>query len=223
MELDRLQQLVTQLQNGNPRQRRVASYKLGKSKDPSAVPALISSYNDTDSSVRQNVMDGLRSIASSDALDFLAARQKEQETLAVEQPVQTTVPTASSNRRFFNLVIDTILYEIVMFVFIGPLTRLVFGKPFSGNFWASYVLGLFTLFLYYFIFETIFQKTPAKFITGTKVVMEDGSKADAVTIAKRTLCRFVPYDVISMYTGKLPDKKGTWWHDRWTATRVVKN
>jgi hypothetical protein len=76
METDQLQQLITQLQNGNDKQRRVASFKLSKSKDPSVVPALISAYNDKDSSVRQNVFDGLRSIGSKEALDFLASHQE---------------------------------------------------------------------------------------------------------------------------------------------------
>ena len=223
MKIDELQKLTAQLQSGNDQQRRAASYKLSKSKDSAAVQALINAYDDTDSSVRQNVIDGLRSIASSEALDFLVSHQKGNETLDVQQPTQTTVQTISSNRRFWNLVIDTIMYEIGMAVVISPLLRLIFCKSLLGNFWIGYIFALFMLFLYYFIFEVIFQKTPAKFITGTKVVMEDGSKPDASTIAKRTLFRFVPFETVSMYTGNQLEKKGTWWHDRWTATRVVKS
>ncbi|MCK5523163.1 MAG: HEAT repeat domain-containing protein [Thiomargarita sp.] len=63
--------LVTDLQQGNDRQRRAASYKLGKIKSSAAVTALISAYNDTDSSVRQNVINGLRAIGTQEALDFL--------------------------------------------------------------------------------------------------------------------------------------------------------
>jgi len=66
-----LQPLITELQSGNVRQRRAASYKLGKSQDPAAVPALISAYNDPDGSVHQNVIDGLRRIGSKEALAFL--------------------------------------------------------------------------------------------------------------------------------------------------------
>jgi hypothetical protein len=76
METNQLQKLATQLQNGNDRQRRVASYKLSKSKDPSVVPALMSAYNDKDSAVRRNVFDGLRSIGSEEALDFLASHKE---------------------------------------------------------------------------------------------------------------------------------------------------
>ena len=44
MEQDQIQQLISQLQNGNERHRRAAAYKLGKTKDPIVVPVLISAY-----------------------------------------------------------------------------------------------------------------------------------------------------------------------------------
>ena len=76
MDKDKLQQLIKQLQSGNDQQRRAAAYKLGKSKDQSAVPALISAYNDKDSSVRQNVIDGLRLIRTKEATEFLQAKEQ---------------------------------------------------------------------------------------------------------------------------------------------------
>jgi hypothetical protein len=76
MERKKLDQLVTQLHIGNDRQRRASSYRLSKSKDPSVVPELISAYYDKDSSVRQNAYDGLRSIGSEEALDFLASHEE---------------------------------------------------------------------------------------------------------------------------------------------------
>lgn len=72
----KLQKLITELQQGDDRQRRAASYKLGKIKDPAAVSALISAFNDKDSTVRKNVVDGLRSIGSKEALDFLVSLEK---------------------------------------------------------------------------------------------------------------------------------------------------
>jgi len=74
MNEQELQKLTTELQNGNAQQRRAASYKLGKSKNPSAVSTLINAYNDTDSSVRQNVIDGLKNIGSPEALEFLKSK-----------------------------------------------------------------------------------------------------------------------------------------------------
>lgn len=77
MDADQIQQLTVQLQNGNEQQRRTASYQLSKSKDPAVVPTLINAYNDPDSSVRQNVIDGLRAISSTEALDFLNSHKVE--------------------------------------------------------------------------------------------------------------------------------------------------
>jgi len=140
----------------------------------------------------------------------------------MEQSFQTpATQTATRGRRFTNLVIDTIIYEIGMFILINPLVRLIFGNFLYKNFWSGFLFALFMQFVYYFVFETTLQKTPGKFITGTKVVMVDGTKPDYATIAKRTLIRLVPFEVISMYTGKEAEKKGTWWHDRWAGTRVV--
>jgi hypothetical protein len=73
MDKERLQQLIDQLKSGNDRQRRAASYRLGQSNDQDAVPALISAYNDKDGLVRQNVIAGLKNIASKDAIDFLTS------------------------------------------------------------------------------------------------------------------------------------------------------
>ena len=91
---------------------------------------------------------------------------------------------------------------------VWPLVRLVFGNSFGENYWINLLFSLSILFLYYFVFETLFQRTPAKLVTSTRVVLENGSKPDIA--------------VISLYTGKDPNHKGTWWHDRWTTTRVVK-
>lgn len=71
MNDQQLQQLIFDLQNGSDRQRRAASYKLGNSKSPAAVNALISAYRDPDASVKQNVVNGLANIATPEALDFL--------------------------------------------------------------------------------------------------------------------------------------------------------
>ncbi|MBI9050250.1 MAG: RDD family protein [Anaerolineaceae bacterium] len=219
MDPNQVQQLISQLQNGTDQQRKSASKKLSNFKDPATVPALIRAYSDEDGFVRQTIIDGLRSIGSTEALDFLATL----EASGALSDQRTTVLPASSNRRFLNLLIDTVLYGIGMQIVIWPITFEIFGDAFSKNFWPSYLYALAMLFLYYFVFEALLQKTPAKFITGTIVVMEDGSKPNASTIVKRTLSRLVPGEVISTYTGKLPDKKGTWWHDRWTATRVVRS
>jgi hypothetical protein len=63
--------LIWHLRFGNVQERRAASYKLGKSKISAIVPNLIAAYDDKDSSVQQNAVDGLFKIGSQEALDFL--------------------------------------------------------------------------------------------------------------------------------------------------------
>lgn len=142
-----------------------------------------------------------------------------------EQTAKISLRNASVGKRFLNFLMDEVMLYIVSFIIGFLIDLFIFfflGSDFVGNFWFNFFLGLCITFLYYFIFETSLQRTPAKFITGTKVVMEDGSKPGAGTIAKRSIIRLVPFEVISIYTGDQIENKGTWWHDRWSGTRVVR-
>jgi hypothetical protein len=77
MKPEELQRLEENLKFGDDRERRVASYKLGRSNDPGAVPILIQAFSDPDSSVHQNVIDGLTNIRTKEALEFLIRKQNE--------------------------------------------------------------------------------------------------------------------------------------------------
>ncbi len=122
------------------------------------------------------------------------------------QPAQEN-KLASELKRLINFVIDMAIIYIV----IGLLFQ-----DMSDGIQLILFIGIF---LYYFLFETFLQKTPAKYITRTKVVSLDGSKATPGSIALRTLVRFVPFDAISAIG--TPKNERTWWHDRWVKTRVV--
>jgi hypothetical protein len=74
MDDQNLDKIISDLQTVNVQQRRAASYKLAKFKNPKAVSALILAYDDTDSSVRQNSINGLNYIGSKEALDFLSSK-----------------------------------------------------------------------------------------------------------------------------------------------------
>ena len=140
------------------------------------------------------------------------ALQSELKKIEGSKPVIPYVPTG---RRFANFIVDIIIFRIAAIFLLIPFVNTDFVQDIARNKGADWLLGICLLFLYYFVFESAFQRTPAKFITGTKVIMQDGSKPSAVTIAKRTLSRFVPFEPLS-------GSKGTWWHDRWTKTMVVK-
>ena len=74
MESHQLQELISELQNGDVHQRRAATSKLSNSQDIEVVPWLIKAYADADSVVRNRAMEGLNIIGSKEALDFLVSR-----------------------------------------------------------------------------------------------------------------------------------------------------
>lgn len=75
MDNQKLEKLISELRDGSAKQRRAASYKLRKSKDSMVVSALIHAYNDSDNSVRQNAINGLRNIGSKESIDFLNSKE----------------------------------------------------------------------------------------------------------------------------------------------------
>ena len=106
LDNEELERLISELQTGNPRQRRAAARKLGLSKNPTVVSALIHAYDDVDDAVRRNVTDGLGNIASKEAIEFLISK---------EIPVlsQAEVP------------LKTDVARIVIFLVMGPLCLLL--------------------------------------------------------------------------------------------------
>ena len=89
----------------------------------------------------------------------------------------------------------------------------------SENKVFGFVLSMISFFAYYLMFETIWQRTIGKMVTGTKVVGLDGEKPGFVTLLGRTLARFIPFEILSFLSaGKYPTKG---WHDSLSHTLVV--
>ena len=111
-------------------------------------------------------------------------------------------------KRFLNFILDIIILDI--FGIVLGVTGLYFSM-------GAWFLGIIISVSYYVIFETIWSKTPAKFITKTKVITEYGEKPSFKTIFIRTLVRFVPLEAFSFLSPEHP--RG--WHDRWSKTIVI--
>jgi uncharacterized RDD family membrane protein YckC len=121
---------------------------------------------------------------------------------------------ASKGKRFLTYIIDLIGFYLFSFI-IGILLGIVgFANVLTSI--NEYILGILIVFVYYFFFELIFQRTPGKFLTGTTVVFENGDKPEPKTIIIRTLCRFIPFEAFS-FLGKEP----VGWHDSISKTRVI--
>ncbi|MBC7796825.1 MAG: RDD family protein [Pyrinomonadaceae bacterium] len=125
---------------------------------------------------------------------------------------------ASLGTRFLNSLIDGILSQILLFAVFIPIGYVSETQKVPIAEGLIFVIAIGFRLFYYVFFETIFQKTPAKFITGTKVVMQDGSKPDLGAIIARTVIRFIPFEAFS-FLGSEPSG----WHDRWSKTQVVSN
>jgi uncharacterized RDD family membrane protein YckC len=115
---------------------------------------------------------------------------------------------ATNGVRFANVAIDTVVAGVIAFT-LGLLLTAVLGSE-------AALLGLLLRPCYYIFFESVFQATPGKMITGTRVIAEWGDKPSVGQIIKRTLIRFVPFEPFSF----LGSTAG--WHDRWSKTRVVR-
>jgi uncharacterized RDD family membrane protein YckC len=135
---------------------------------------------------------------------------------------------ADRGKRFANNLIDQIIYIILTILIallgnwllenygfrglaVGDLATLQ-DHPFRFN-----ILQLFISVIFYGLFESLLARTPAKYITGTKVVMRDGTKPDSTAIFIRTLCRQIPFEAITFLFGRFP----IGWHDAFSKTLVV--
>lgn len=117
---------------------------------------------------------------------------------------------ASNQQRFFNYIIDIVVYIILLGVLIA-LT----GKEYSED--MLNIVFIVAYVLLSAIFEALFGKTPGKFITKTHVVTKDGLKPSLLNILGRNLCRLIPFDSLSFLFGS----RG--WHDKFSDTFVVKD
>jgi len=135
----------------------------------------------------------------------------EQESLLTDLEYNPVL--ASVGKRFLNYLIDFIIFYIIIIILIIILNLTnshVILNSMSGE---LFILILF--FIYFSLFETIFKgRTIGKFITGTKVIMEDGTAAATKAFSLRSLCRLVPFEPFSAFGGRP-------WHDKWTRTFVI--
>ena len=79
----------------------------------------------------------------------------------------------------------------------------------------GYVISYSVIIAYFTLFEGLTRgRTLGKLITGTYAVGMDAKPVTMKQAFQRSLCRIVPFEPFSGF--------GTPWHDKWTATTVVK-
>ena len=124
--------------------------------------------------------------------------------------------TASSAQRIGNYLLDRIGAYLLAFAFLLLAEQLdqLIGDNFFADAYISYILFIFPA--YWIGFEYFLGKTPAKFITKTKVVSNDGGPPSIGQVIVRTLCRFIPFEQFSFL-----GPKTIGWHDSIASTLVV--
>lgn len=132
--------------------------------------------------------------------------------LSVEKDPRDYV--ASNGKRFLNLIIDTIMYYII--IVLLTVIFIAVEIDVEANVALNWLVTLSSSFLYYFSLESMNGKTVGKYLTKTRVVYIDGSTPTNGTIAKRALCRFIPFDALSFLSSN-----PIGWHDKYSDTLVI--
>lgn len=150
-----------------------------------------------------------------------------QENLLSEISIDNDLIDATPGQRFANLLLDMIGVYIFGFVtgavLAIPLTLLRQSDPeFMDGGTMQIVLLIAGILLPNLLYYTFFEKlangkTLGKLVTKTRAVRYDGSKLTFKNALLRSICRWVPFDGLTLLFSGAP------WHDDWTNTRVVKD
>ena len=130
---------------------------------------------------------------------------------------ETFIDTPKS-QRFAHHIIDLILSIVICskFVILTSMSLLESIEDLFGERFAMYFVIVLSRLLYFVFFETLFNASPAKFLTESRLIANDNTKINVKTTFLRTLSRHVPFEGFS-YLGE-----GNGWHDKWVKTSVVK-
>ncbi len=128
---------------------------------------------------------------------------------------------ATLAQRLLNALIDGIVILFIWMIVYNliDICTILFWRrkvgdpaPLGISFKTVYLITL----LYYFAMEaTTKGRTIGKYITRTIVVDEDLSPVTTAQVFKRSCCRLIPFEALSMFSG-IP------WHDSLSRTTVIK-
>jgi uncharacterized RDD family membrane protein YckC len=132
---------------------------------------------------------------------------------------------ATRGQRFMNCILDLLIVHIILgsigttVIIIGDVTSNYELSNWveSTTIFEKLLFWSLILFLYYFLTETYFSRTFAKYFTKTIVVDKDGSRPNKRAISIRTLSRFIPLEGLTFLGTNV---RGL--HDLFSDTYVVR-
>lgn len=119
---------------------------------------------------------------------------------------------ASVGTRLCNYMIDYV-GMLIFILGLSALVSLLLNDRIKDA--VSGLLALLCMPIYYMFFEGIWQRTPGKWLTRTKVVTEAGNKPTFLNIVGRSFARIIPFEPFSFLGGPIG------WHDSLSGTLVV--
>jgi len=152
--------------------------------------------------------------------------------LVEESYINNQFVYATQGQRFLNWLIDNLLMRYGLAYLTGMGVGVIIGIAApeffrdityrdTGMFGKLFFLGLLIAYLNYIIYYTLCEKlfrgyTLGKLITGTRAIRQDGKELTFKDALLRSLCRCVPFEVLSGFSTLT-------WHDSWTDTMVIKS
>ena len=104
-----------------------------------------------------------------------------------------------------------------MLAFCVDMVAASVGATLLANLSGMWLLWFIAIVAYYFLSEAFTGRTLGKALAGTHVVSLQGGKPALGALLIRSVVRWIPGEALSGL-----GKKHSWWHDRWSRTRVVK-
>ena len=158
--------------------------------------------------------------------------QDEQEILREEREEMNCADPVPKFTRFINYMVDQVAIGVIINALKFGIAYIKLGQKYHDHIYykaidlenidmevlrQSLYVSLAVTFFYYLIFEGSTRgRTLGKIMTDTSAITQDGTPFTFTHALTRTLCRFIPLEILSALISYLP------WHDSITKTAVVK-
>jgi len=138
-----------------------------------------------------------------------AAPQADEALPSAQYYSEALLTDAPQGTRFLNFLLDSIFRQVFA-IGLGAIAAAFDARA------LVMMIVVVSIFGYYVVFESLTGRTPAKYITRTRVVDVMGGKATFLQILGRSAARFIPFEPFSFFGS------GYGWHDKLSRTRVVR-